>query len=434
MELDSLRNDPLIIQWFNNINATHHTQLNYLQAIKQFAEYTNHAPEDLITEAEQEIQNGLLTRQRKLKGYMISFRKSLQDKGLADMTVQGRIAAVKSFYESFDITVPKLKGERRKAIPKECNIQLPTKTDLQECLKVCDLLERSVMLTGLSSGMASNEIRDVKLKQFLGGYDKVTGITTLHITRQKTQTRYITFLSPECSAAIWDYLKWRDRDTKAEGAKRQNQLAKQRTTETSYLFIKREVPDAYLKTSDEELRKMSENTVIKMYRSISEKASKNTEFGAYNAIRSHAMRKVFGSILTNNGCSEQVKEFLLGHTLDNTTSAYWFADTEKLKEQYQKYIPYLTIEKSLDVSTNPEYLQALERAEKAEAEAVRVSVERDEIQKLKDQLNSMTESFDSLWNMYQQDAKQQKPEAEKGFRKIRIIPSDLEPSRIEDFE
>lgn len=102
MKLDDLRTDDIIIQWMNDINATKHTELSYLQAMQQYTEYAKLTPEELINEAEQEILSGMLTRQRKLKGYLIGFRKNLQDKKLSDKTVQSRIGAVKSFYSSFD--------------------------------------------------------------------------------------------------------------------------------------------------------------------------------------------------------------------------------------------------------------------------------------------------------------------------------------------
>ncbi len=145
---------------------------------------------------------------------------------------------------------------------------------------------------------------------------------------------------------------------------------------------------------------MSENTIIKMIRSIAGRASKNTEFGAYNAIRSHTMRKVFGSVLTNNGCPEQVKEYLLGHAQDNTTAAYWTADVSKLRDQYQKYIPYLTIEKSLDVSVAPEYKKLVEEKQRLEAEVVRVSVERNELQRVGEELQALQAKYERMNQIY----------------------------------
>jgi len=391
MILGDLRIDSIIRLWIDNINAAKHTERSYTHSMQQYTEFTNMTPGELITEAEQEILAGMLTRQRKLKGYLIGFRKFLKEKGLSDLTVQTRIAAVKSFYESYDIPVPKLKGERRRAITKDCNNGVPDKADLQECLKVCDPLERAVMLTGISSGLASNEIRALKLKDFKAGYDSETKIVTLHITRQKTNTRFITFLSPECSKVILDYLAFRDREAKAEGQKRKNQLEKQRTTEESYLFIVRSVPDEYIETHNEELRKLSENSIIKMYRSISTKARKNTESGAYNAIRSHCMRKYYNSTLINSGCDSFFCEFTLGHTLDGTRRAYFQASPEKLREQYIKYAPYLTIEKSLDVATSPEYQKIVRENDVLRAETARHIVERKEIASVEIRLKRMAE-------------------------------------------
>ena len=387
MKSDNLRTDDIIIQWMNNINATKHTELSYLQAMQQYTEYAKLTPEELINEAEQEILSGMLTRQRKLKGYLIGFRKNLQDKKLSDKTVQSRIGAVKSFYSSFDIQVPKLGGDRKKAITKDCNNKVPDKQDMQECLKVCDLLEKAVMLIGISSGLASNEIRNLKLKYFKSGYDPETDITTLYVTREKTHTRFITFLSPECSKAIQDYLNFRDREDKAEGQKRKNQLEKQRTTEDSYLLIVRSVPDEYLITGNEELRKLSENSIIKMYRSISTKSRKNTESGTYNSIRSHTMRKYFNSTLINAGCDSFFCEYAMGHTLDDTRAAYFRASPEKLKEIYMKFIPYLTIQKALNVSESPEYIKMKSENEILIRETVNATVERVEIQRLKAELD-----------------------------------------------
>lgn len=397
MILGDLRINGVIRLWLDNINASRHTELSYLQAMQQYTEFTNMTPDELLYEAEHEILSGMLTRQRKLKGYLISFRKSLQDKGLSDLTVQTRLAAVKSFYESYDIPVPKLKGERRRAITKDCNNSVPNKEDLQECLKICDPLEKAVMLTGLSSGLASNEIRSLRLGDFKAGYDPETKIVTLHITRQKTNTRFITFLSPECSKAILDYLAFRDRVDKAEGCKRKNQLLKQRTTEESYLFIVRSVPDEYIEKHNEELRKLSENSIIKMYRSISTKARKNTESGAYNAIRSHTMRKFYNSTLINAGCDSFFCEYTMGHALDSTREAYFRASPEKLRAQYLKFVPFLTIQKDMDITESAEFHRIKEENEILVREIVKTTVERQEIMELREQVKSLEDSrFETL--------------------------------------
>lgn len=84
----NLKSDPIVSNWLLSIDASANTQRNYLQAIKAFCEFTEKTPDELITEAEQEVKSGLLKRQRLIKTYLINFKISLQDKGLAPMTVK----------------------------------------------------------------------------------------------------------------------------------------------------------------------------------------------------------------------------------------------------------------------------------------------------------------------------------------------------------
>lgn len=100
------------------------------------------------------------------------------------------------------------------------------------------------------------------------------------------------------------------------------------------------------------------------------------------------MRKYFNSALLNAGCDSFHVEYWMGHQLDDTKAAYFRANIQQQKELYQKYIPYLTIQKELDISVSTEFKKAIERAEKAEAEVERVSVERDDFQRMKQELES----------------------------------------------
>jgi hypothetical protein len=45
----------------------------------------------------------------------------------------------------------------------------------------------------------------------------------------------------------------------------------------------------------------------------------------------------------------------MGRTLDATQDAYFRASPEKLKAQYKKFVPYLTLQKELDIAESPEY-------------------------------------------------------------------------------
>lgn len=51
----------------------------------------------------------------------------------------------------------------RKAKPLPQHIDIPTIDDIRECIKVCDRLEKALMLVGVTSGLASNEILNLKV-------------------------------------------------------------------------------------------------------------------------------------------------------------------------------------------------------------------------------------------------------------------------------
>ena len=79
-DASDLKNDPIVSNWLLSIDASANTQRNYLQAIKAFCEFTEKTPDELILEAEKEVKSGLLMRHRRIKIYLISFKKSLKIK------------------------------------------------------------------------------------------------------------------------------------------------------------------------------------------------------------------------------------------------------------------------------------------------------------------------------------------------------------------
>jgi len=97
MKIGELKKESSVIEWFNIINPTINTIRTYLNALQAYTEFTGKTPEELIDEAEQEISDGILPRKRKIKRYIIDFRKHLQENGLADKSVQGYMEVLEAF-------------------------------------------------------------------------------------------------------------------------------------------------------------------------------------------------------------------------------------------------------------------------------------------------------------------------------------------------
>lgn len=392
MKIHELQKDSTILDWFDNLNPSENTRKHYLMGMQVYTEFTGMTPKELIDESEAEIKAGVSPRERKIKKYLIRFRKHLTDSELADKTRHGYFSAVRSFYNSFEIDLPKLMKSGQVITVKEENLPIPTKEELQDVLQVCDPQEKALILVGVSSGLAANEICRLKVKDFKTGYHAETKVTTLKVRRQKVKFDFITFLSPEASKAVQDYLDYRNRETKDTREARINQLEKQRVfSDNDFLFCKQNVSDSYLKSKNDKERQLTHGIFMKIYRTISEKAGKNSTGDAWNIIRSHNMRRYFNSALLNAGCDSFHVDYFMGHKQNETQAAYFRASPEKLREIYQKYVPFLTIQKALDISESQEYQQIKHENQILAAETARHVVERKELQDMRIELNEMRE-------------------------------------------
>jgi integrase len=314
-------------------------------------------PDEILTEAEQEIADGVLPRRRKIKRHLLDFKEHLQQQNLTPLTIKSRMTGIYSIYKKNDIELPSMPRNETKARPLQQHKDIPTKEDLQIVLKHCDELERALILIGVSSGLASAEICALTIGDFRNGYDPETGITTLKLRREKVGFDFVTFLSPEASNAVLDYLASREREPKTNHHGRNTYLDKQKIySNSNYLLIRRKVPDEYLETRNERLRKLTLEAIIEIYRRLAEQAHKTTPKNVWALIRSHNIRKFFNSTLLNAGADSFIVNFWMGHALDDTKSAYFRASAEcGLKDTYLKFVPYLTIQKEADVSESLEY-------------------------------------------------------------------------------
>lgn len=391
MKVAELKGDQIICEWLNTLNPKPHTERNYLLAMQIYTDWVGKTPEELLIEAENEAT--LIMRRRHIKTYLINFRKYLQETR-APTTVKGYLTGVISFYRLFDIDLPPLPRLDKKARPMDKNNRVPAKEELQEVLKVCDPLEKAILLVGASSGLSANEIIRLELDDLNIDADF---ITTLELTREKTGVKLCTFLSPEATKAVLEYLEFRNREGKT---KRCTQHIKQKVvSKNDHLFIKRHIPVSYTNSKNDNERALDLEALVKIYRGISTKARKNTPAGTWNFIRSHTIRKFFNSALYNAGCQAWAIEYFMGHEQDATRAAYFRPNPDQLKEIYKTYIPFLTIQKELDFSTSPEFLKIQEENKILLMEAEKQRVEREELIQLQQTVQELQAQHEGLRNV-----------------------------------
>jgi integrase len=380
MDATEMKDDELVNDWLNGIEAAANTRRNYLTSMKKYSDFTRMSPDAMIIEAEAEVLAGTLMRMRSIKRHLLGFREILKDGGLAPKTVHGYMAAIKSFYASCDIDLPNLNQKKQAKVKplRENDLRLE-KNDIIEALKHAGVRNRALILVMCSSGLAQSDVLALKVKDFRNGFDPETGICILHVRRIKTDYDFITFLSPEASRAVTDWLGSREiKPRKGKGSR--DRFEKHRVrSDDDYLFTKNDVPVTYLKDLDEEMRKLTPDGLMDSMRRIAVKCGKETEKGCWGQIRAHQFRKFFNSALLNGGADIFTVEYLMGHTIDETKAAYFKADPERLKDRYMKYLPYLSIEDTeVKVVESVEYtelkreLDDLKAKEKARAQTEEV--------------------------------------------------------------
>jgi len=182
-----LKKDQKIGEWLDTVNPKTTTEKNYLRAMEKYTEWNNKTPLELYNEAITDIKNGLLPSERNIKKSLNGFRRYLINQKLSPLSVKAHMSGITSFYKSFDIEIPKAPRSERAAQPLEENCDIPTREDLQETLKVCDPLEKAILLTEIASGLSAQEMINLKIKDFKKGFDPETEITTLKLRREKVK-------------------------------------------------------------------------------------------------------------------------------------------------------------------------------------------------------------------------------------------------------
>jgi len=156
MEYRELKADPFVIDFFNKIEAAENTQKMYRQALKYYTKITNKTPEELILEAESEIKEGKLMRERKLNQYLTAFKKFIDSQSFAPKSKNVFISGVKTFYKTYDIQLPN-HVKTRKAQPlreNAINGFLRKETIVKMLNNAASLRDKAIILA-----MASSEWR-----------------------------------------------------------------------------------------------------------------------------------------------------------------------------------------------------------------------------------------------------------------------------------
>ncbi len=356
MILMEIEKDKKLQEWFTNNELAENTRISYLGFMRLFCDCVGLTPSQLVAESISEIKAGLLPAERKVGGQIAKFKKCMTDKGYAPKSFHIGIAAIRSFYNAFDIPLPNGVIKTKKAMPLRENNYVPEKEDIVKLLtNAPNLREKAIILCMPTSGMGRQEIINLKVEEIQIDADD---IGTIGIRREKAQVDYVTFLSPEAVHALKAY--WAERNRLAAGKENTilEELKKQKFSHAEETLKRRKeigkklrvTPDAYAFVTYETGDKLSESHFAGIFHAMGKELGYDDGIkGHYIKTRSHGLRKFFASTLENAGVPKNKVDFMLGHTPSGNDLAYFHHDVGKLKELYKQYLPYITFEKTIEI-------------------------------------------------------------------------------------
>ena len=314
------KDEKIINEFIKVRNLNKRTVYGYNNAIKLYTNFNNMSLSELLKEAENDEENGIRWKNRKIKQRLLNFRVFLQRHYLIS-TVKVHFQRILTIYRHFEIEIHNLPPINLKNTNKLKPIMfedLPTKEIIKEAVNITNPLMKAIILFISSSGCARQETLNITIQDFIDAtreyhdsediYEIITilikrndVIPTFKLKRQKTNKFYFTFCSPEAVSFILDYLIISKRKLRNE-----DKLFK---TNLDYL-------NGYFNEINETL--------------------KLGKVRKYNRFRSHMLRKFHASALYNheNGLSLEEIDALQGRGKNNTHSSYFMENPKNLKEKY----------------------------------------------------------------------------------------------------
>ncbi len=334
----NIEDDCHIKDFYRSRNLRRTTQTLYTTLLTHYCLYTGKSPTELIEEAEEDEEERIRMKDRKIKTYLLEYSEYLENNGKAPSYIDRIITTIRTFYSEYEIELPrkrKIIQDQETLITKE---DIVSKKHINEALKHANTKYKAIILLMVSSGMGASEICNLTWQNFLkaiemekyNGFDmgklrelvskKHYLIPTWYINRQKTSMPYFTFSSPESIEAIFTFLGER------------NHLKKDITAPEDSLF-------------EFDGHKMNVKGMVAYFQRLNDRAGFGwQQYNRQRFFHSHALRKFFASTLTEAGINELEVNWMLGHRPPKISGTYIKPSVEGLKNKYRNYVSKLSLE------------------------------------------------------------------------------------------
>jgi integrase len=344
MNFRDIEKDPCVRDFIRSRSLRESTKDGYLLRINQYCKFIGKTPTELIDEAEEEQDQGIKTRKRKIKDYVLDYVEDLKNNNRSNNTIRTNLETIFGFYRAFDIDPPRLRNLVPSNYDNPSFEELPELKHVKQAIRACSSIrDRAIILLHFSSGMGSSEIRNLTCRNFIAAVDeyldlddidkenmfkvavnlkdKENLIGTWKIRRYKTNMPYITFNSPESTLAIVDYVFYRYKMNK----------------------LVNNMDDPLFVTKDN--AQITTHMHQKMFMRLNDRVGFGKRTEKRRFFTSHMLRKLFTTLLYKSGVDKLAIDWMLGHKINPITEAYFKTNEKDLKKNYMKALNHLTLEK-----------------------------------------------------------------------------------------
>lgn len=324
------------------------SRITYKRAINHYCKFNNMTMHELLDEADQEEEDGIRWKRRKLKQRLLRYRQHLIEH-YKKSTVKSYFTSVLVIYKYYDIeigNIPPL-NDKNLDLPEPIAYKdLLTHEEIDYVLKNTNAKFNAVILFMTSSGCARAETLSLTVQDFIDATKEYhqgndiesilnqlkqaeNVIPTFYLKRLKTNKYYYTFCSPEAVKSIVNYLIT-DRLYGANG-------------------------ETILQPTDK-LFRFGKNYLVYALNQLNNELGLGSA-GTYNRLRTHMFRKFHASTLKKAGMSESDIDALQGRGKSSTRASYFYEDPETLKRKYIECLPSLVINDNVNILDfkSPEY-------------------------------------------------------------------------------
>ncbi len=308
------------------------TRRNYISGLKRYCEFRNLQPKELIDEIEENVKKSPRERERAEREVKKFYDWLRKEKNLSAGSVHVCITAVRAFYRDNGFLLGPLRLPASRV--KKENIRRALKAeDVKEMVNCCkNLRDRAIVLMLYQGGFDTQTLLSLDYGDVKEGLKKGEKPLVIHVVRQKEGIDYKTCIGHDAIEALKLYLHEREMGTRY--------IPAEKLKPDSPLFISERVYD---------MRKRKRLTNIGVgivFKDLARRAGvvdvEDLKRSDINIVGAHALRKSFSTICRNSGVPPDLVEYMIGHRL-KFNGAYYGPSDEKLKEEYRKAEPFLSI-------------------------------------------------------------------------------------------